>query len=87
MIVESLTKQMTATTVAVRELSCTLRSRTSRYSVPTDAHQCILDTAPASTKAEIVRFHQVPPDSDCKIKNIAKATVLATTAIIAAPTM
>lgn len=47
----------------------------------------MLDTAPARMIAEIVRFHQLLADSDWKIKNMASATVLAATAIIAAPMM
>jgi DNA-binding MurR/RpiR family transcriptional regulator len=47
----------------------------------------MLDTAAAKKIADIVLFHQLPRDSDWKMKNTAKAAVLAVTEIIAAPTM
>ena len=73
--------------MAVRDPSCILLNRTNRYSVPTEAHQCILDTAAARKIADIVLFHQLPRERDWNMKNTANAAVLAVTEMIAAPTM
>ena len=50
------------------------------------AHQCIPDTAPASTHAETTVFHHESAHACRNTKKTASATLLATTAMKAAPT-
>lgn len=56
------------------------------YLVPTAAHQCMPETAPASTAAHRILLHQAVFHVDSKTKKTASAVVLAATAIRAAPT-
>lgn len=57
----------------------------SLYSVPTAAHQCIPETAPASSSADRTRFHQALAHMERKMKNMDRAMVLAATAMMAEP--
>lgn len=80
------TRQITTTTVALRDGSLPSGlTFTSLYCVPTAAHQCIPETAPARITAEKARFHQDAAQVALKTKNMARATILATTAMIADP--
>lgn len=79
---------MTTITVALRDSLFSLDLiLTSRYRVPTTAHQCIPETAPASTTAEMVRFRHDVTHMARKIKKIAKAIVLVIIEMVAAPAM
>lgn len=55
------------------------------YLVPMTAHQCMPDTAPASTTAQPIRFHHELVQALRKTKKRARATVLATAAMMTEP--
>lgn len=56
-----------------------------RYSVPTDASQCMPETAPANITAHKALFHQSALHADRKTKKAPNAVMLAVTAIMADP--
>jgi hypothetical protein len=57
-----------------------------RYCVPTDANQCIPDTAPARMIAQSALFHHELVQVTRRTKNTDSATILAAIAITADPT-
>jgi hypothetical protein len=78
---------MTTMTVVFRDSSLLeVLRRTSWYFVPVAAHQCMPETAPARTTAQAARFHQAFVHEALKTKKSASETMLAATAMIAAPT-
>jgi hypothetical protein len=73
-------------TVVLRELMSLLEPIYVKvYLVPMTAHQCMPDTAPASTKAHPIRFHHELVQELLKTKKRERATVLATAAITTEP--
>jgi hypothetical protein len=55
-----------------------------RYCVPTEASQCIPETAPVRTTAQIGLLHHLVSHGRRNRKNTQKAVILATTAIVIA---
>ena len=82
------TRTMTTITVEFLEILWEEERSTCfrRYCVPTDASQCIPNTAPARMIAQSALFHQEFVQVARRTKNTESATILATTATTAAPT-
>lgn len=84
----SLTRHDTTMTVMLRpllSLSCLRCTR--RKVVPTAAHQCIPDTAPAKTTEQPNLFHQVLVQAARKTKKRDRAMMEAAMAMMPAPMM
>ena len=82
-----LTRHDTTITVMLRPLLSLERLRyTRRKVVPTAAHQCMPDTAPAKTTEQPSLFHHVLVQAARKTKNRERATMEAAMAMMPAPT-
>ncbi len=78
----TLTRQAVTMTVVLRELRSLFELTCFKvYLVPMTAHQCMPETAPASTKAHPTRFHHEFVHELLKTKKRERATVLATAAM------